>query len=100
MSELAEICDSVTIIDRGDVKYSGTLKDLVSENKEEVKYDLVLAVDHLPAIAHLEKQEGIIEVEKIEDEEAEYHMLFNKNRIDTNAILRVFPRRCATFTWR
>ena len=42
LSELAELCDAVTIVDRGTVKFSGPIDDLLSAAGGEVTYRLVL----------------------------------------------------------
>ena len=42
LSELAELCDSVTIIDRGSVKFSGAMDDLLDRGKTEDVYVLTL----------------------------------------------------------
>ncbi|MES2569287.1 MAG: ABC transporter ATP-binding protein, partial [Verrucomicrobiota bacterium] len=52
LSELATLCDHVTILDRGLVKYTGSMSGLVSnEQSEEATYTLVLAAEH-PEAAH------------------------------------------------
>ena len=42
LSELAELCDSVTIIDRGEVKFSGAMDDLLERGRTEDVYVLTL----------------------------------------------------------
>ena len=42
LSELAELCDSVTIIDRGQVKYSGAMDALLERDRTEDCYILTL----------------------------------------------------------
>jgi ABC-2 type transport system ATP-binding protein len=87
LSELAMLCDSVTIIDRGKVKYSGKMKDLLSEQQGEVcSYVLVLSCEHAPAVEALGKLEGITKVTKAE-EEPRYTVLFNRGQASTKSIL-------------
>ncbi len=43
LSELAELCDSVTIIDRGRVKYTGRMRRLLEQNTESSMYRLTIA---------------------------------------------------------
>ena len=43
LSELAELCDSVTIIDRGVIRFSGTMKDLTSHEGGQNRYLLHLS---------------------------------------------------------
>lgn len=42
LSELAELCDSVTIIDRGEVKFSGPMDSLLDEDQEIARFRLRL----------------------------------------------------------
>ena len=42
LSELAELCDAVTIVDRGQTKFSGSIDELLSATTGEVTYRLVL----------------------------------------------------------
>lgn len=42
LSELAELCDSVTIIDRGEVKFSGPMDSLLDEEQETARFRLRL----------------------------------------------------------
>jgi ABC-2 type transport system ATP-binding protein len=42
LSELAELCDSVTIIDRGSIKFSGAMDDLLERGRTEAVYLLTL----------------------------------------------------------
>src|SRR5690606_24211214 len=42
LSELAELCDSVTIIDRGRIKYSGAMNDLLTHGDANPVYRLSL----------------------------------------------------------
>src|SRR3954468_6437876 len=47
LSELATLCDHVTILDRGEVKYTGTMRGLVGSNEGDVvTYHLTLAAEH------------------------------------------------------
>ncbi len=57
LSELAELCDSVTIIDRGQLRFSGPMDTLLQEDEEEPVFVLMLshpvddAADRLTALA-------------------------------------------------
>jgi ABC-2 type transport system ATP-binding protein len=47
LSELADLCDSVTILDVGEVKYTGKMKNLLSHNRgSTVTYRLILREPH------------------------------------------------------
>jgi len=61
LSELAELCDSVTIIDRGEVKFSGPMDSLLDEEQETARFQLRLlnppenATDQLNQIAGIQE---------------------------------------------
>ncbi len=65
LTELATLCDHVTILDRGAVKYSGTMKGLVKDQSAEGAYrielespipELEAALRALPGIVSLEAE--------------------------------------------
>ena len=66
LSELAELCDSVTIIDRGTVKYSGEMDGLLESTSEKPTFRIRLASDDelteklmgLPIVTTVEPVEG------------------------------------------
>ena len=67
LSELAELCDSVTIIDRGKIKYSGPMDKLLDRDQtEEVLLvalrdppeDAVVQLEYLAAVQEVEASEG------------------------------------------
>ncbi len=65
LSELAELCDSVTIIDRGSVKYSGRMSDLAAQDSRSRRYVLHLD-DHMAFPADLLlREEGVVGVEPL-----------------------------------
>ncbi len=67
LSELAELCDSVTIIDRGHVKYSGRMRDLAAQDSRNRRYVLQLE-DHAAFPAEtLLREKGIARVEPLVD---------------------------------
>ncbi|MBL8815062.1 MAG: ABC transporter ATP-binding protein [Planctomyces sp.] len=49
LSELAELCDSVTIIDRGQVRFSGPIDHLLDNSQDHPTYNLKLA-DVIPDV--------------------------------------------------
>jgi ABC-2 type transport system ATP-binding protein len=95
LSELAELCDSVTIIDVGRIKYSGSMNALLSKSAEHPTYRLTIAV----AIGEFEERlaavPGIIQVERPGDR-LEYRISFDWTAIDTNGILRAVLEMGAT----
>src|SRR3984957_20345620 len=66
LSELAELCDSVTIIDRGKVKYSGSMHELQTGGQPHRAYTLTLAADGPDTAQRLGTLPGVIEARKLE----------------------------------
>lgn len=66
LSELAELCDSVTIIDRGKVKYSGTMDGLLTHEQEHPCYKLTLDAEVEGLVESLANEPGVLNVEKTE----------------------------------
>jgi ABC-2 type transport system ATP-binding protein len=59
LSELAELCDSVTIIDRGQIKFSGPM-DVLLESPEEIPvYNLKLATVFETAMQRIKELPGV-----------------------------------------
>jgi len=90
LSELADICDSVTILDRGKVKYTGGIRDLlsVSQGSESRAFKLILedeATDTLRTL--LRDLDGVISVE-IEQDQKLIHLSFNPQVCDTGRVLQ------------
>ena len=87
LSELAELCDSVTIIDRGRIKYSGSMKNLLARSEENPTYRLTLASDRDGAEEKLRQVKGVTAVEKLE-QTGEYRISYDWTETDTNGLLR------------
>ena len=86
LSELAELCDSVTIIDRGRVKYTGMMKELLSHGDENPVYRLTLASASEGAAEKLRGVAGVTEVEQL-DGAAEFRISYDWTETDTNGLL-------------
>jgi len=86
LSELAELCDSVTIIDRGRVKYSGAMKELLSRTDEHPVYKLTLGVESETAADKLRAVHGVTDVEATEVP-TEFLISYDWTETDTNALL-------------
>ena len=86
LGELADLCDSVTIIDRGWAKYSGSMADLLRHGGELPRYELGLAAEHAPVEEALRAVAGVSEVTK-EEGKPLYKFSFDPCRTDTSAIL-------------
>jgi len=66
LSELAELCDSVTIIDRGQVKFSGPMDVLLESPDELPTYNLRLAAVYDNVIARIRELPGVDDVREPE----------------------------------
>lgn len=86
LSELAELCDSVTIIDRGLIRFSGPMKELLEHDSELPVYRLEIAEEQADIEARLIALEEVTEVERIEDS-LEYRVTGTSQAIDANRLL-------------
>jgi ABC-2 type transport system ATP-binding protein len=69
LSELAELCDSCTIIDRGRVKYCGTMSGLLETDDDFPTWSLTPAEPLTETdIATIQEIEGVARVEQLEGE--------------------------------
>ncbi|MCM8540155.1 MAG: ABC transporter ATP-binding protein [Lentisphaeraceae bacterium] len=92
LSELADLCDSVTILDRGQVKYTGNMKGLLKreQNSEGSQaYKLVLAEPSDSLVEQLQSTEGVDSVEAMEAKPSEYVIQFSKELCSTNKLLSI-----------
>ncbi len=87
LSELAELCDSVTIIDRGEVKFSGAMEELLSHDSRHAVYRLRVGPDAPEGDVPIDQIEGVIGVEKF-DGQAEYVIEFDPEITSTNSVLQ------------
>ena len=87
LSELATLCDSVTIIDRGRVKYSGTIDRLLTHSQDAVGYEVLLAEDIADVEATFARIPGVRAVERNQAERS-YLLWFDSLDTDTNLVLR------------
>ncbi len=85
LSELAELCDAVTIIDRGKVKYSGSMHGLLLTSDEHPAYRLTVAGES-DWTEPLRQLTGVLKVESIEGR-PEYRIEFDQTQLDTNQLL-------------
>jgi ABC-2 type transport system ATP-binding protein len=81
LSELAELCDSVTILDRGTVRYTGSMTGLNHRDGETADYLLTLAEEHPGAEAALRK---VTKPAKA----PQYRVSFQRKQTDPNLLLR------------
>lgn len=86
LSELAELCDSVTIIDRGKVKYSGTMDGLLTHEQEHPCYKLTLDSEVEGLVESLASEPGVLNVEKTE-RPREFRISFDATLTTTGNLL-------------
>jgi ABC-2 type transport system ATP-binding protein len=89
LSELAELCDSVTIIDRGLVKYSGTMNDLLNQEDQALQqsFRLIIAEDAPDAEGQIAGLPGVHGVEKTAGR-PEFRLTIDSAATDANTLLR------------
>lgn len=87
LSELADLCDSVTIIDRGTTRYCGSMTDLLMHQSELPVYRLTLAREDAAFEQELQEVPGVTTVEKL-DGESLFRVTCSGPEIDVNRLLR------------
>lgn len=86
LSELAELCDSVTIIDRGITKYSGPMDDLLYAQGDRPVFRLRVEVDTEQWGSKLPTLRGVEAVEPVEGK-PEFRLTVSSPDIDANSML-------------
>jgi len=86
LTELTTLCDSITIIDRGRIKYSGEMSTLVAPQGGVVQYLLTLREPSDPTETALKTLAGVGEVRKLDDV-PEYLITFDRETLSTNDML-------------
>lgn len=87
LTELAELCDSVTIIDRGMVRFSGPMNALLQSDDDHDSYLLELSTTPDDVIGTLEALSEIDTVEIPEHSEGGEFILRTHQGTDANALL-------------
>lgn len=87
LSELAELCDSVTIIDVGRIKFSGSMQALLVRSDEHPTYRLCVGGEWPELERRLNELKGVVGVERL-DGRPEFRISFNWTATDTSALLR------------
>jgi ABC-2 type transport system ATP-binding protein len=87
LSELAELCDSVTIIDRGKTKYSGLMENLLHHQAEHPIYRLRVEEEPAEFDQSLRWLPGVIEVQRSE-EKPEYRISLDLEQSNPSTLLR------------
>ena len=87
LSELAELCDSVTIIDGGRIKFSGAMSDLLAHSNEHPTYRLTVGGEGPELVRRLGELTGVVSAERI-NETQQFRISFDGALTDTNRLLR------------
>lgn len=87
LSELAELCDSVTIIDRGKTKYSGPMESLLDHQTEYPVFRVRLESDAQSQQSLLDGIPGVLSVEPMEGR-SDLRVKTDPALIDGNRLLR------------
>jgi ABC-2 type transport system ATP-binding protein len=87
LSELALLCDSVTILDRGTVRFSGPIGGLQQNDGETADYQLTLAAENSTVADVLQKIAGVTSVTKTVNA-PQYQIRFHKKETEPNFLLR------------
>ena len=87
LAELAELCDSVTIIDAGRIKFSGAISALLVHSEDHPTYRLAVGGDWPDLETQLGELKGIVQVERL-DGRTEFRISFDWTVTDTSALLR------------
>lgn len=87
LSELAELCDSVTIIDRGTIRYCGTMEGLLDHQADYPTYRLTPSEPLNGLRDKLGETTGIMGVEEVEGS-ADVRVAFDPAQLDSNGVLR------------
>ena len=89
LSELATLCDHVTILDRGAVKYTGTMRGLIANaDGANAIYQLTLAAEHQATSDALASLPGMQRVTPPLPNEARYTLTFDRAQLPLNTILQ------------
>ncbi|MCX5662624.1 MAG: ABC transporter ATP-binding protein [Planctomycetota bacterium] len=88
LTELAQLCDSCTIIDRGQIRYSGSMQGLLAHEGDQSRYVLTLAEPMPQLVPALLAIPGMAEAKPAPDEPARIDLTFDAAATDTSAILR------------
>ena len=89
LSELATLCDHVTILDRGAVKYTGTMRGLIATSDgTTATYQLTLAAEHPSASEALARLPGMERVTPPLPNEPRYTLTFDRAQLPLNTILQ------------
>lgn len=88
LSELSELCDSVTVIDRGEIRYSGTMRQLLARTEEHPVFRLTTGQVGDSFISQLSALPGVLEVTPVpQTMPPEFQIRFDWMASSTNELL-------------
>ncbi|MGK0184453.1 MAG: ABC-2 type transport system ATP-binding protein [Verrucomicrobiales bacterium] len=87
LSELATLCDSVTILDRGEVRYTGSMRGLMRRDESTGGFLIELGHPHPEATEALLKLDGVVNVVSGE-RESSLRVTVDSARVGPNALLQ------------
>ncbi len=94
LSELADLCDSVTILDAGTVKYSGDMRNLLRQGQNYAGYRITFKEKNIPVAEDFRKINGVTEVIP-ENDCLEYRIVVDGNFTSPNELLNASIRNGA-----
>ncbi len=96
LSELAELCDSVTIIDAGKTKFTGKMNDLLALEREGSKsiYNLILAAPVEGLKEALTEKDGI-QVEEVSEDESRMTIELDESKASQGDVFGALTKKKA-----
>jgi len=89
LSELATLCDHVTILDRGQVKYTGSMRGLMTSGEGTISsYHLTLTAAHPAAAEALGRLPGVQRIVPPLPGEPKYIITFDRTQVSVNTLLQ------------
>jgi ABC-2 type transport system ATP-binding protein len=96
LSELATLCDSVTIIDRGKIKYSGDMEQLLTQTEGDHAEFVIQTSTAVPDLAAaIGRVPGVSDVVVEEGDEREMTVVFDPHQVTTGQVLEAAIRNGA-----
>ena len=87
LSELAELCDSVTIIDQGKIRYSGSMRQLLAHDGLQPVYRLTVSLDSPDCQESLAGVPGVVDCQK-PDGKLDYILTIDPEQTSSSTLLR------------
>ncbi|MCA9039111.1 MAG: ABC transporter ATP-binding protein [Planctomycetaceae bacterium] len=97
LKELEELCDSVTIIDRGRIKYSGTIEALRHHGHENIAYRIQILNGQSDPIETLLGIHGVVSADKVGNSRA-IRITLDDSLLSSNQLLSQLIERNVTIT--